>query len=62
MDNNIFKGFALILFGMLLCIGDEEVNSIFRSSPDFPFALLGVISGVVGLVMCLKKDKEEKKN
>lgn len=59
MDNKILKGIALILFGILLCIGGVEINStILHNFSDFPFSLIGVITGVVGLVMVFgKKDK-----
>ena len=47
MNNRILKGIALILFGILLCTGSAEINSIilYRFS-DFPFAFVGVIIGI----------------
>lgn len=57
MDNKALKGIALILFGILLCIGGVEINStILHSFSDFPFSLFGVIVGVIGLVMVFRKD------
>lgn len=57
MDNKILKGIALILFGILLCIGGVEINStILHSFGDFPFSLLGVTVGVIGLVMVFRKE------
>lgn len=57
MNNRILKGIALILFGILLCTGSAEINSIilYRFS-DFPFAFVGVIIGIVGLVMVFNKN------
>ena len=58
MDNRILKGIALILFGILLCIGGAEINNtIFRSISDFPFTLVGVISGIAGLIMVFQKNQ-----
>ena len=59
MDNKIFKGISLILFGILLCIGGPEINStILHSFSDFPFSLIGVVTGIVGLVIIFKKSKD----
>lgn len=62
MNNKELKGIALILFGILLCIGGAEINRTLLSSlSDFPFSLLGVIIGAVGLVMIFIKDTDKKK-
>ena len=38
MNNNALKGIALILFGILLCVGGTEINStLLHSFSDFPF-------------------------
>ena len=59
--NKTLKGIAIILFGILLCISGGEVNStLLRSFSDFPFALIGVVTGVVGLVMIFVEDKTDK--
>ena len=56
MDNKILKGIALILFGILLCIGGVEINrTILHSFSDFPFSLFGIITGTIGLVMIFRK-------
>ena len=58
MNSNILKGIALILFGILLCIGGVEINrTILHSFSDFPFALVGVISGCIGLVMVFQNSQ-----
>lgn len=60
MNNKILKGIALILFGILLCIGGVEINStILHSLSDFPFSLVGVISGIVGLVIVFQKAQND---
>lgn len=52
------KGLALILFGILLCVADYTLNhTIFSSFSDFPFALLGVFTGVVGMVFVFKSNR-----
>ena len=52
MNNKIAKGIALLLFGILLCAGSEEINAtILYNFGDFPFAAIGVIVGAVGLYM-----------
>ena len=54
MDNKILKGIALIMFGILLCIGGIEINSNI-SINDLPFSLFGIITGTIGLVMVFRK-------
>ena len=59
MNNKIAKGLALILFGILLCAGSEEINGmILYNFGDFPFGAIGVIVGAVGLYMVFS-DKAE---
>lgn len=61
MDNKEIKGIALILFGILLCVGGAELNiTLLHSLSDFPFSLLGVIIGAVGLAMIFIKDTDKK--
>ncbi|HAS37952.1 MAG TPA: hypothetical protein DCY31_02435 [Ruminococcaceae bacterium] len=61
MNSKIAKGIALILFGILLCIGGADINKTLLSSwNDFPFSLVGIISGIAGLVMIFAKNKGEK--
>ena len=61
MNNKIAKGIALILFGILLCIGGADINqNLLTGFSDFPFSLFGVISGIAGLVIIFAKNKEEK--
>ena len=61
MDNKTLKGIALILFGILFCTGGAEINStLLHSFEDFPFSLLGVIIGAVGLAMIFIKDVDKK--
>ena len=60
MENKNAKGIALILFGILLCIGGVEINrTILHSFSDFPFSLLGVMAGIAGLVIIFKKGKNK---
>ena len=53
------KGIAVILFGILLSASSAEMNrTVLASFSDFPFALVGIIVGIVGLVMVFKSNKE----
>ena len=59
--NKTLKGIALILFGILLCICSGEINNtVLHGFSYFPFSLIGLIVGVVGLVMIFKKDRDKK--
>ena len=59
MNSKVSKGIALLLFGILLCAGSEEINAMILSGfGDFPFAAIGVIVGAVGLYMVFS-DKAE---
>ena len=59
MSSKVSKGIALILFGILLCAGSEEINAtILFSFGDFPFSAIGVIVGAEGLYMVFS-DKAE---
>ena len=47
MNSKALKGIALLLFGILLCAGSEEINgTILYNLGDFPFLV-----GAVGLYM-----------
>lgn len=46
------QGIALILFGILLCLAEEEINREL-------FALIGAITGIAGLVMVFYEKKDE---
>lgn len=60
MNDKALKGIALILFGILLCIGGAEINStILHSLSDFPFTLVGVLIGVIGLVLVFLKNQND---
>ena len=59
MSSKVSKGIALLLFGILLCAGSEEINAtILFSFGDFPFSAIGVIVGAVGQYMVFS-DKAE---
>lgn len=56
MHERIFKGIALILFGMLLCMSTGELNNVVLVGVSYiPFSLLGVLCGALGLVMAFRK-------
>lgn len=58
MDNKILKGLSLILFGILLCLGSGEMNNVVLLGFSYiPFPLFGFISGIIGLLLILGKDK-----
>lgn len=59
MNDNRLKGIADILFGILLSASGEEMNrTVLTSFSEFPFALIGIIVGIVGLIMVFKNNKE----
>lgn len=60
MGNKTLKGIALILFGILLCTGSTEINgTILYNFSDFPFAFIGIICGIAGLVMVFHKNQSD---
>jgi len=59
MSDSRLKGIAVILFGILLSASSAEMNrTVLANFSDFPFALVGIIVGIVGLVMVFKSNKE----
>ena len=59
MSDSRLKGIAVILFGILLSASSAEMNrTVLASFSNFPFALVGIIVGIVGLVMVFKSNKE----
>lgn len=52
MDNKSLRGIALILFGILLYVGGTQINdTLLYNFVDFPFSLIGIIVGAIGLTM-----------
>lgn len=61
MNDRKLKGIAVILFGILLSASGAEMNrTVLASFSDFPFALIGIIVGIVGLIMVFKIIKDNK--
>lgn len=61
MNDSKLKGIAVILFGILLSASGAEMNrTVLASFSDFPFALIGIIVGIVGLIMVFKIIKDNK--
>ena len=59
MHNKILKGIALILFGILICLGGGEINQTsLHSFSDLPFSLMGVILGIAGLFLVFSQKSE----
>ena len=59
MNDSRLKGIAVILFGILLSVSSAEMNrSVLANFTDFPFALIGIFVGLVGLIMVFKNNKE----
>ena len=54
------QGIALILFGILLCIGSGELNgTVFHGFSYIPFSAIGVVLGVAGLIFAFGKTKDK---
>lgn len=52
MNDKSLRGIALILFGILLCVGGTQINdTLLYSSVDLPFSLIGILVGAIGLAM-----------
>ena len=52
-------GIAFLLFGILLCCAEEGLNHIIRRSfSDFPFSLVGLLMGCIGLFFAVKGAQE----
>ena len=54
------QGISLMLFGLLLGIAEGDLNHfITRYVSAFPFALVGLIIGIVGLAFIFKPEKDK---
>lgn len=53
------QGIGLILFGILLCVGEINFRTytIFGSLTLFPFTFLGVCVGIVGLALLFGREE-----
>lgn len=51
------QGIGLILFGILLCVGEINFRTytVFGSLTLFPFTFVGACAGLVGLVQLFSK-------
>lgn len=55
------QGIVLVLFGILLGVCGDSINStILSNMADAPFGLFGVCIGVLGLYFAFAKEKENK--
>ena len=60
MNNRSFQGLALILFGILLCLGSGELNTmVLKGGGYIPFTLFAAASGVAGLLLIFAKGKDK---
>jgi hypothetical protein len=62
MEGNAMKrplqGIALILFGILLGIAEGDLNSyLVHHFEAFPFAAVGLVIGLVGLILAFQREK-----
>ena len=52
------QGIALLLLGILLGIAEGDLNSyLVRHFEAFPFAVLGLLIGLLGLILAFKREK-----
>lgn len=57
MPEKVYKGMALLLFGILLCTGEDSLNRVWlHAFADFPFSLLGILAGAFGLFLVFRRD------
>ena len=54
------QGISLMLFGLLLGIAEDDLNHLItRHMSAVPFALVGLIIGIVGLAFAFKPEKDK---
>lgn len=53
------QGIGLILFGILLCVGEINFRmyTIFGSLSLFPFTFIGACAGLIGLVLLFRGEE-----
>ena len=52
MNDKGLRGIALILFGILLCVGGTQINdTLLYNFVDLPFSLIGILVGAIGFAM-----------
>lgn len=57
MKDRTVKGFALILFGILLCVGAPGLTDLIMGLGELACDI-GILCGIVGLVKIFRKDPE----
>lgn len=56
MPEKVYKGFALLLFGLLLCAGADSLVRLWpRVLSGIPFSLLGILLGGFDLFLVFQK-------
>lgn len=56
MPEKVYRGLALLLFGILLCIAEDSLNRVWlHPVAAFPFSLLGILLGAAGLFLVFRK-------
>ncbi len=56
MPEKVYKGFALLLFGLLLCAGADNLAHLWpRVLSGISFSLLGILLGGFGLFLVFQK-------
>lgn len=54
------NGVALVLFGILLCCAEGEINDVFlHSFRDLPFSLVGLLIGCIGLYLVFRGPQDK---
>ena len=59
--NKQLNGIALVLFGILLCCAEDKLNHTVFKDFFLPFAIIGVIIGVIGLFLVFWPEKKHRK-
>lgn len=56
MPEKVYKGLALLLFGLLLCTGADSLVRFWpRALSEIPFSFLGILLGCFGLFLVFQK-------
>lgn len=54
------NGVALVLFGILICCAEGDINHIIlHSFTDLPFSLVGLLIGCIGLYLVFRGSQDK---
>lgn len=54
-------GIALILFGILISLSSDSLDNYITHSITVPWALIGLVVGIIGVVIVFSRPKDDNK-